>query len=718
MARTVWRDAVAACLIASVAGSLTVVPSRVNLRGLSIDALTGLRWHLLGHTSNSSASPTVVVALDEETFRTEPFADSPNITWTSEIGRVLSAVIDGGATVVGFDVIYPISIEQSEIPFGDTTVGASLHGFDRDFLRALALAARDGKVVLGEVQLGPRPIVPAAGQRFAVGQQRNIRAINAYTDSDNVVRRLPLSFSVDGGPVPSMALELAARALRAEPQFRRDGVISLAGYRIPSTVPNTVTLNFDRGSEAIPTYSIADLRACIAKGDKDFFRRHFAGRIVMLGTLLDVEDQKVTSRRFATAPEGTQGERCVLAAAPPSGQFARNTMSGVYLHATAVNNLIERNALTEFGRGGAAVAAIGFSLLVAGATLLLAPVGAAFAYLAMAAVWTTAAMAAFGHALVVPLFGPFVAGLCTAAATIGYRFVVSDKDKRFLRRSFALYLAPAEVERMIASNTLPQLGGETRNITVYFSDIVGFTSFSESLPPSEVVALLNEYLSAMAEIIEQHGGFIDKYIGDAIVAIFGAPRADPEHARNAVLAALRCQARLRELNRNAGGFAGHQLQQRIGLNSGEALVGNIGSRRRFNYTVVGDVVNLASRLEGANKFFGTAIVASAATVALTGSTFAWREIDTVRVQGRTGTVGVFEPLSEAARESSEQIEHSAAYAEGLARWRAADFTAAARSFARFAADDPPAAKFLARAQKFAESPPGPDWDPVNQLDEK
>jgi class 3 adenylate cyclase len=718
MARTVWRDAVAACLIALIAGSLTVVPSRLNLRGLSIDALTGLRWHLLGHTSNSSASPTVVVALDEEAFRTEPFANSPNITWTVEIGRILSAVIDGGATVVGFDVIYPISIEQSAIPFGDTTVGANLRGFDRDFLRALALAAHDGKVVLGEVQLGAHPIVPAPGQRFAVGQQRNIRAINAYTDSDNVVRRLPLSLTVDGEPVPSMALELAARALQVEPQFHRDGIISLAGYRIPSTVPNTVTLNFDRGSEAIPTYSIADLRACVDKGDKDFFRRHFAGKIVMLGALLDAEDQKVTSRRFATAPEGTQGERCAIAAPPQSGKFARNTMSGVYLHATAINNLIERNALTELNRGGAAAAAIGFSALVAGVVLLLAPVGAAIAYLAIALAWTTAAMAAFGHALVVPLFGPFIAGLCTAAAMIGYRFVVSDKDKRFLRRSFALYLAPAEIERMIASNKLPQLGGETRNVTIYFSDIVGFASFSESLPPIEVVALLNEYLSAMADIIEQHSGFIDKYIGDAIVAIFGAPLADPDHARNAVRAALRCRARLQELNRNAGGLASHQLQQRIGLNSGEALVGNIGSRRRFNYTVVGDVVNLASRLEGANKFFGTAIVASQTTVALTESDFTWREIDTVRVKGRAGTVGVFEPLSEAGRESAEQIERAAAYADGLTRWRAADFPAAARSFAHFAADDLPAAKFLVRAQKFAESPPGPNWNPVNQLDEK
>src|SRR5580700_7408028 len=112
MARIVWRDAIAAALIALIAGSLTALPSLASLHGLSIDVLTGLRWHLLGRTSNSAASPTVVVALDEETFRTPPFADSPNITWTGEIGRILSAIVEGGAKVVGFDIVYPISIEQ------------------------------------------------------------------------------------------------------------------------------------------------------------------------------------------------------------------------------------------------------------------------------------------------------------------------------------------------------------------------------------------------------------------------------------------------------------------------------------------------------------------------------------------------------------------------------------------------------------------------------
>ena len=288
---------------AVVAGSLTALPALDFLRGLSIDALTALRSQLSDQTVNPATSPTVVVALDEETFRTPPFASSPNITWTREIGRVLTAIIDGGAKVVGFDIVYPISIEQSEIAFGDETLGAKVRGFDRDYLRALALAARNDKVILGEVQFGDHPIGPSPAQRIAVGQYRNIRALNAYTDSDNVVRRLPLSFVVDGQPVPSLSVELAARALGASPHFGHDGSMTLAGYHIPTPTPNTLTLNFERGIDAIPTFSLADLDICLNKDDTDFFHRVFNDKVVIFGTVLDFEDQRTHLEAICERPQ-------------------------------------------------------------------------------------------------------------------------------------------------------------------------------------------------------------------------------------------------------------------------------------------------------------------------------------------------------------------------------------------------------------------------------
>src|SRR5580700_5269054 len=704
------RAALAAFLIALVAGLVAASPALDGLGGFSIDVLTMLRWHAFGDAHPPASSRAVVVALDEETFRRPPFEGSPSVTWTPEIGRVLSAVIDGGAKVVGFDIVLPTSIEQSAVPFGDETLGARVHGFDRDFLRALALGARAGKVVLGQTQNEDRPLLPSPGQRAAVGFGHNIRALNVYTDPDEVIRRIPLGFTVDGQPVASMAAELAARA--------SDSTALLAKQSNSGAVPNTITLNFAGGANDIPTFSFADLNACAEKGDKDFFHRHFDGKVVLFGTVLDIEDRKITSKRFATAPEAPLAVRCALPT-PAGGKITtREAIAGVYIHATAVNNLLRGDALTEVGRSGTAVISFALAALTAAAALALTPIAAALAYLGIAAAWTAGATVAFRDALAFPLVQPLSAGLAALGATIGYRFVVSDRNKRLLRQSFAYYLAPAVIEKMMASNKPPALVGEMRNVTLYFSDIANFSSFSESMTPSDLVAAMNQYFSAMTDIIEDCGGFVDKYIGDAIVAVFGAPLDDPNHAVNAVRAALRCAARLGELDRTAAAFQGHILRQRIGLNSGEALVGNIGSRRRFNYTVMGDMVNVASRLEGANKFFGTTVIASEATMALTGAAFVWRELDTIRVKGRSGSTRIYEPLAAAGEATPQQLSCSEAYAEGLAHWRAHDFTRSAESFARSASDDRPSALFLGRATELACHPPDPAWEPINALEEK
>jgi len=255
-------------------------------------------------------------------------------------------------------------------------------------------------------------------------------------------------------------------------------------------------------------------------------------------------------------------------------------------------------------------------------------------------------------------------------------------------------------------------------VTMFFSDIANFSAMTERMPPTELVALMNVYLSAMTDIIEAHGGFVDKYIGDAIVGVFGAPVADNDHATAAVLAALSCQARLAELNSSVPALRKHVLAHRIGLNSGEALVGNVGSGRRFNYTVIGDVVNLASRLEGANKYYGSSILASEATVNLTGASFRWREIDSIKVLGRKQPIRVYEPLAQAGRETGLQSEHARIYAEGLACWRNREFGAAADIFARIAAADPPSKLFQERAEELMKWPPSADWQPINVLEAK
>jgi class 3 adenylate cyclase/CHASE2 domain-containing sensor protein len=717
MDRITRRDVLVIIAIAVVAGVFGAAPLLERVHGLSLDVLTALRFELYGPRRDAAASPAVVVAIDEETYQTPPFKGSPTLTWTREIGRVLNAVIDGGAKIVGFDIIFPTSIEQSEIPFGEEVVGARMRGFDRDYLRALAAGASAGKLLLGEVQNDPSA-KPSPGQRIAVRQQQNIRALNVYVDRDEVIRRLPLSFAVDGRRVPSMAVELVARAGGLTPEFSADGAMTIAGRSVNGAVPGTLTLNFEGGADDIPTYSLADLRACVEKGDREFFRRQFDGKIVLVGTLLNLDDRKLTSKRFATGIEGARAPRCALPTAPATDEVQRITIAGVYVHATAINNLVHGDVIRELERWQMALIAIAFALGAACAARLLTPAGAALAYLGLAALFTLLAVALFARSIALPLSEPLIAGFVATVAMIGYRYMVADREERFLKASFGLYLAPQVIEQMMASSKLPILGGEMRHVTVFFSDVAGFSAAAEKLSPNALVQLMNEYLSAMTDIIEDCGGYVDKYIGDSIVAVFGAPVSDADHAFHAVRAALRCRERLDELNRTATAFQGLQLRHRIGLNSGEALVGNIGSRRRFNYTVMSDAVNLASRLEGANKYFATNILASEATVALTGDRFVWREIDAVRVQGRTHPVRIHEPLAETGRETASQSRVASTYAEGLARWRSRDFQGAAACFERIATDDPTAALYLKRARELMQHPPGDDWEAIVTLEGK
>lgn len=716
MRRIGRRDIVAATVIALIAGAIFTSPSLQALQGLSLDILTALRWTLVGDRRDPATSPVVVVAIDGETYDTPPFKGSPTQTWTREIGRVLGSITEGGAKVVGFDVIFPSLIEQSDIPFGDASFGSRVRGFDRDYLIALRRLSDSGKLVLGEILSNDHPDRPDRAQQLVV--KSNIRALNVHTDPDDVIRRMPLSFSIEGQPVPAMAVELAARALGAKLETAPTGATSLSGYTIPSAVPNTLTLNFRGMGRDIPAYSFADLRACVEKGDTDFFRRAFDGKIVLLGSILNFDDRKLTSMHLTGGFDGIPASRCALPAPANTAQKANSAIAGVFVHATVVRNLLEHDAITELGSPLRPILTIVFAAIIAAAACLLAPTGAAIAWLGLTVAYAAVAVSTFAHAIALPLTEPVLAGLAALALMIGYRFVIADREERFLRKSFAFYLAPEVIDSMVASGKMPVLGGEMRNITMFFSDLSGFSSIAEKMTPGELVTLMNDYLSVMTDIIESHGGYVDKYIGDSIVAMFGAPADDPDHARHAVAAALECRDRLEQLNASHPAFRGRGLAHRIGLNSGEAVVGNIGSRRRFNYTVMSDTVNLASRLEGANKYFGTVIMASEMTVSQSRNEYTWRELDLVRVQGRDEPITVYEPLAEKNKETQEKAIRAATYAKGLASWRARDFAKAAELFESAAGDDPPCRYFAKRARALATNPPPADWTPVNTLEGK
>ncbi len=697
--------AVAVALLVTLLCQAAVAP---HAAGLSLDLLFWLRQAVAPVAADPQDSSVVIVALDEESQKRPPFNAIPHVMWTPQIARVLTALVDGGVKTVGFDAIFATS--------GDVIAP----GFDRDFLVALHRAAQQGHVVLGEAQQQMFPIHPFPAQIFAVGGPANVRALNAIADSDSVVRRLPLWLNRITGegatvPEPTLFFELAIRAAGSAPVVEKDGSITFAGRRIPQSEANAMLLNFG-APDSIPVYSLADLFDCAAAGNARFFQDHFAGRTVLLGAVLDIEDRELTSARLITGPEHPAlGERCVHP--PMQGLFrpdlVRDTVPGVYVLATGVRNLLAGDALRLLPAG--AGWAVVLLLALAGAALAqaLAPSRAAIGLLLLTLAWIAAAVIAFRQDLVMPLFTPPLAAGLTLAILLGYRFAVSDRDRRLLRSTFGLYLAPALVDRMMAKERLPELGGEMRAVSIFFSDIAGFSRLSESLPPAALVELMNAYLTAMTDIIEQHGGYVDKYIGDAIVALFGAPLEDAAHAGHAVRAALACQAKLAAMNAAEPAFAGQKLVMRIGLNSGEALVGNIGSRRRFNYTAMGDTVNLAARLEGANKVYSTAILASESLRRAAGDVCGWREVDRVRVMGRETPVLIFSP-QEGAPDGPLQLE----FATALEAYRAGDFAAALARFRALADRDGVSAAFARRLERWrAEGPPGP-WDGVTSLDSK
>jgi class 3 adenylate cyclase len=682
------RDLAAVAAVVVILSGIFAAPALDRLDGLSIDVLLWLRHQVLGQRHAPADSPSVVVAIDEETYRREPFQSLPKVLWTEHLAGVVDAVLAGGAKVVGFDVIYPTSAERH------------VRGIDRPLLVTLKRASETDQVVLGKVQHQYKPITPFTGYAIAVGGGRNIRSVNLFSDPDGVVRRVPLMLTAsDGREEPAMALELASRA---------GGTAVIPGSR-----SGAMAINFDGGPGPIPTYSLADLYACAQNGESDFFRRHFAGKVVVLGVVLDVEDRKLTSMRYITSPEG-QGlsERCahpVISELFIDG-LRRDTIPSVYVHAQAVNNLLRGEELSELPRWAVGLIVLVLVALAATATMGLSFASAAAAVAAILAAWICVAVWAVSDALVLPLFRPLIATPVVFGLLMGYRFTIADKDKRYLRRAFSLYLPPSLVDDMIAKGRAPVLGGESREVTVWFSDIADFTTLAEGVEPDRLVRHLNAYLSEMTGLIEDHGGIVDKYIGDAILAVFGAPLDDPAHARHAVEAARACQRHLKERSEVLAFTPERPLATRIGINSGQVLVGNIGSARRFNYTVMGDTVNVAARLESANKLYGTEILASETTVAGCSDSISFREIDRVRVVGRRAPLRIYEPL--------DGDRNMAAFTAALAAFQAGRFAVAAEAFLTLAIDDGVAARYAERAKVLAQSPAVGDWDGVTDLSEK
>jgi adenylate cyclase len=304
-----------------------------------------------------------------------------------------------------------------------------------------------------------------------------------------------------------------------------------------------------------------------------------------------------------------------------------------------------------------------------------------------------------------------VALALVSAVVINY--ATEGRKRAYYKQAFKQYLSPAVIDKILADPSQLKLGGERRELTIFFSDLHRFSAISERLDPALLTSLLNDYLSDMTAIILEEGGTLDKYVGDAVIAFWNAPLTQPDHAIRACRAALRCQQKLIERRDEFVRRTGAALQMRIGIHTGEVVVGNLGSHQRFNYTVLGDAANLASRLEGANKAFGTSIMISEATWLQTEGRINGREIGLVRVVGRQAPVRVYEI---AGSNGEPLAEHGQKLQEAICLCRDGKWTAALEIFAAYPDDS--VAKVYTERCRMLLADPASFWDGIWNLTQK
>ena len=302
-----------------------------------------------------------------------------------------------------------------------------------------------------------------------------------------------------------------------------------------------------------------------------------------------------------------------------------------------------------------------------------------------------------------------------------YLFMMERKQKGFIKGAFSQYLSPTVIDQIVENPDMLQLGGEKREMTPFFSDIQGFSTISEGLTPEELVQLLNEYLTAMCDIVSSYHGTIDKFEGDAIIAFWGAPLELPDHATIACHAAIDMQKKNEEMRKTLREQNRPMLYTRIGMSSGSVVVGNMGSADRMDYTMMGDVVNLAARLEGVNKFYQTFTMIPQSTYELAKDDIDTRQLDVIRVVGKKEPISVYEVLERKNQTSSEKSGVVEKYLKALKLYEERNFADASKEFEKVLAIDPddgPSQTYVKRCGVFLETPPEKDWDGVYTFTEK
>ncbi len=657
----------AAILLALVPGVLGVFlahwPHTENLENTGLDYLFLLRG------GRPQPPGVCVVALDDDSY--QEMGVDPAGPWPRRLhAELIRTLAREGAKAIAFDVLF----EGARDPAED----AALEGALRD----------TGIVVLGSsVSLveDPRfrqatlvePYAPFAAAAAAVAD------VNLPTDRDGEIRRTWLLHQ------GRTSLSLAAYEIATRDLSYRDTSGRLIDYYGPSRTIRTVSF-----------YQALDPEKYLPPG---FFR----GKIVFVGLSQPAASGPAAKDAFLTPFRGAEG----------------NLTFGVEIHATLAANLLEKRRIDLLPSAEEGLLLLLLPMVASLVFMALRPVLGGIAFVVLELLPWAAGDLAFARAQVwIPVMIPAAIQLPLAyTLSLVWYYLTTVRERERIKKAFSFYLSPEMIRQISADPDSLNLGGEEIVATAMFTDIKGFTPIAETLTAPQTAALLNDYFSDVTRHIFEEGGTLIKYIGDAVFAIWGAPLKREDHAAAACRAAL-ALARGQDARSAGEGNGSRKLVTRIGVHSGPMLVGNLGSSQRFDYTAIGDAVNLASRLEGLNKALGTRALVSGETISRTGGAFAARYLGRARVVGRTEPVRIYELLGLAGETLPVGDEALDRFDEALSDFTELRFEEAAGGFREVremrGGADGPSEFYLRLVERFESEPPPAGWDGVVTFETK